>query len=291
MRNSCTLCGCNVVQPLVRLRDLTVGRCPQCGSGLVIELDSELGDERHADEYSANYQRDRLEDKADRCWDLVLEHTGDLREVRSVLDIGCGEGDFLDLAKAAGLHTAGVDIARCATKVAAGKGHEVLCQSATAPFPAELQFDLIVMWDLLEHLAHPRQALEHAFEVLAPNGRMYIITPKIGSVYDRLGILLHRLSFGRFEQLVCMCWRPHHLFRFHPKGIAAVMRSIGFAECAVKPLQLLSLRPECYASGVLLPKWTGRPTIDRCISLTGVRIAKLFHIHNKILIVARRGSA
>lgn len=286
----CPMCGNHEVTESVCFEEMTVGFCPRCSSGMVIEIKGETHDEHHADDYSARYEQERLASKASACWDLVFERTQGLREVESILDIDCGEGAFLDLAKRAGLHTAGIEISPHAALVAVQKGHEIFCNSVEeASFPPGVRFDIITMWDILEHLHQPNQALRNVFVSIAPGGRLFIATPMIGSVYDRLGILLHRLSGGRFNQLLRMCWSREHLFRFDREDACQVLRSIGFANVKVVPLLLLSLKPDTYAGGKILHGWTGHHTFDRFISICGVWLAKFFRLHNKILIEAVRG--
>lgn len=286
----CPMCGNHEVTERVRFEEMTVGFCPRCGSGMVIGIKGETHDKHHANDYSARYEQERLASKASACWELVRQRTQDLRGVESILDIGCGEGAFLDLAKRAGLRTAGIEISPHAALVAVQKGHEIFCNSVQeAPFPPGILFDVITMWDILEHLRQPNQALRNVFVSLAPRGRLFIATPMMGSIYDRLGILLHRLSGGRFNQLLRMSWDRNHLFRFDSVGTCEVIRFIGFANVKAAPLLLLSLKPDTYAGGKVLPSWTGHRTFDRLISIVGVWLAKFFRLHNKILIEAVRG--
>ena len=286
-KRSCILCGRPEVPLLVKFRNLTVGRCPHCQAAMVLAIDAE--GEPDADDYSARYEQERHNHKAGLCWDLLRRHTNGLDGVQSVLDIGCGEGEFLDLAKEAGLRTAGMDLSPEAVTIAALRGHQIFRHSATELlFPTRARFDVITMWDLLEHLTHPGRSLKLAYELLAPRGRLFVVTPMMGSIFDRVGLASHRMSLGRFDRLLKMCWTTEHLTRFHPAGIAKVLREIGFAEAVARPVQVLSLRPECYAGGQVMASWTRLPAVDRLISRCGVRLARALRVSNKILIEARR---
>ncbi|HYE78724.1 MAG TPA: class I SAM-dependent methyltransferase, partial [bacterium] len=206
----CRLCGAGAVPPFLHFHGLTVGRCPQCGAGQVLTIAG--SDHDRADDYSARYEAERLESKALTCWELFKEKTNGLQGIRSILDVGCGEGAFLDLARAAGLRTGGIEISPQASLTAIKAGHEVLCSAVPdTPFPADRPFDAVVMWDILEHLREPGQALKDCYDALAPGGRLFVLTPMMGTIYDRLGRTVQRGSRGKVDQLLRMCWSRDHL--------------------------------------------------------------------------------
>lgn len=287
----CHLCGRATVTGAVSFDDMAVGVCSSCGSGMVCGQGNGRPGAVEAEDYSARYERERTSGKPTMCWTQLQRRTAGLSGVRNVLDIGCGQGGFLDLARRAGLDTAGVEISRRAAAIAAAKGHRVFCRSVLdGPITEGERFDLVVMWDVLEHLPDPGQALRRAREVLAPGGRLFITTPMMGSVYDRYGVILHRLSRGSASQLLRMCWSRDHLFRFHPAGLSRTLRALGFDPVKAEPWLQLSLEPEYYAGGSVLKSWTGRPRLDGLISRFGVAAAKALQLHNKVLIEAQRGT-
>lgn len=283
----CRLCGAPTVKTMVMFRGLEVGLCPQCRAGQVMRLP--VADALQVEEYAASYESEKLESKAITCWELFKKKTGNLTGITSILDVGCGTGAFLDLAKGAGLRTGGIEIALDSAVLAVLAGHEVLCSAVpSAPFPVGHPFDAVVMWDILEHLRDPGQALADCYAALAPGGRLFVLTPMMGTVYDRLGRTMHRGSGGKVDQLLRMCWSQDHLFRFDRKGICATLQGLGFGEVRAEPIFLLSLKPGSYAGGSILPSWTGNGTVDRTISVAGVRVASGLRLHNKMLIEAVR---
>ena len=89
-----------------------------------------------------------------------------------LLDVGCGAGDLLAAAAAAGLTVSGVEVARQPLALAEravpgadlriGDAHEL-------PFAADA-FDLVALVQVLEHLANPVLALREAGRVTARGG-------------------------------------------------------------------------------------------------------------------------
>lgn len=276
----CGLCGDSPVPDLVRFGHFRIGRCPGCGSGQVLEGPSS------STSYAEDYQAEYNNHKAPQCWQLV--EAMELKPGR-VLDVGCGDGQFLDIARQAGWETHGLELSPVSSQAALERGHQVSCGSVTEPLdPDPGQFDLITVWDLLEHLAEPGRALSLLSRQLKPGGVLVLVTPMMGSVFDRWGIALRRLSFGLLPQLVKMCWSQEHLFRFDPRGLSGFLQGQNLEPLETRPIQLLSLQADRYAGGKILPTWTGSRTIDGLFSRVGVMTARMLGLHNKVLVVARR---
>lgn len=281
----CGLCG-GAVEPLVRFDAIAVGRCRRCGSAPVTASSAADHD---PEAYSRSYEEERVEAKARACWTLLREQLAGHPTVGSVTDLGCGEGAFLDLARTGGLRTRGLEIAERAAAVARAVGHHVLSGSLLGgPLPDSLRSDVVVMWDVLEHLEHPGEALRNARDLLPPGGHLLLATPMMGSVYDRAGIALHRWTRGRSAALLRLCWSDEHVIRLSAGGLEAEMRRLGFASVSVRPLLLLSLRPTVYAGGRILPAWTRSAHLNRMVSRLGVWSARTFGWHNKLLVHAVR---
>ena len=279
----CAFCGRHCLQPLVAFRALSVLRCRHCRSGCVATEPRRYGAPARPDDYSHRYEQERTKDKAASCWQIVRTCTAHQAKLRRVLDVGCGEGDFLDQARAGGLETFGIDVAPRAVEEATRKGHHVTCASATEMSVGAGAYDLVTLWDLLEHTPHPGLVLKKARTALAPGGRLLITTPLMDSLFDRLGRCVHVASGGEFDQLLAMCWSDDHLWRFNLAGMRGVLRELGFVSVRVRPIRLLSLRTGCYAGGEIMSSWTGWRRLDRLISRAGVGVVKALGLPNKLL--------
>jgi len=251
---------------------------------------AQLLDTGHLDDASSRYEQELRPGKAETCLRIVEKAIGGYAGIHRLLDVGCGEGGFLDRVKARGIETAGIEISSRAAAGAREKGHEVFEGSVTQPLvPPGRKFDAITMWDILEHLNEPGMALHHLLAALRPGGRTFIVTPMMGSIYDRLGRAEYALSAGRHRRLLSMCFSRDHVFRFHPKGVAAALHQIGFRDVIVKPMMMLSLNSDAYAGGRLIKSWTGRSRVDQTISRMSVAFAKAARLRNKVLIQAVAG--
>lgn len=142
---------------------------------------------------------------------------------KRLLDIGCGSGGFLDLAKAAGWDVEGLDFDQLAVDTARQRG--LVAHHGDIRVLAERQscFDMITMSHVIEHVYDPADLLSNAFRLLVPGGTLWIETPNFQSLGHR--------QFGPY-------WRglepPRHLTLFSRNGLARMVRDAGFGHLRMK---------------------------------------------------------
>lgn len=102
----------------------------------------------------------------------LLELIGD--DARTVLDIGCGQGELAFLAKQRGHRVTGVDMNPPQFELDEFIQADV---SLGLPLPPERKFDIIVLADMLEHMPDPAKLLTEAKSHLAPGGRLLVSLP------------------------------------------------------------------------------------------------------------------
>jgi 2-polyprenyl-3-methyl-5-hydroxy-6-metoxy-1,4-benzoquinol methylase len=134
-----------------------------------------------------------------------------------LLDVGCGNGTFLDQMRQLGWEVTGVEPDGEAVSVAVQKlGLEVFHGSLEeAKFP-EGHFDAITMNHVIEHVSDPIALLTECRRVLRPRGKLVVATPNIRSLGAHV--------FGEY-------WRglevPRHLFLFAPQALRACAKVAG----------------------------------------------------------------
>jgi SAM-dependent methyltransferase len=94
-----------------------------------------------------------------------------------LLDVGCATGEFLEAMRSAGWAVAGVEPAPWAADKTSARGIPVWPTTlAAAALPAGA-FDVVTMWDVLEHLDEPGSGLSAVQRALRPGGRLLVTTP------------------------------------------------------------------------------------------------------------------
>jgi SAM-dependent methyltransferase len=105
---------------------------------------------------------------------------------RSLLDVGAYIGVFVEAAGAAGWRARGVEPSEWAVAEAQRRGLDVQAGTlATADLCAD-SFDVVTLWDVIEHLADPAAELARARALLRPGGWLVVHTMDIDAPIARL---------------------------------------------------------------------------------------------------------
>ncbi len=135
---------------------------------------------------------------------------------RSLLDIGAYIGVFVQVAAQRGWDAWGVEPSDWAAAEAQRQGLNVIAGTQFAPELTGRQFDVITMWDVIEHVTDPKGEIRHARELLRPGGVLVLHTMDIDS-------LLARLMGTHWPWLMDM-----HLHYFSQKTMRAMLEDVGF---------------------------------------------------------------
>ena len=102
-----------------------------------------------------------------------------------ILDVGCGYGHFLKVCDEYGLETYGIDISEYAIKQAKHNTNAHLLihdvNKGLHIFRSNF-FDVVTLFDVLEHLWCPYRVLREVHRVLKPKGRLIMTTPNLNSL-------------------------------------------------------------------------------------------------------------
>jgi len=155
--------------------------------------------------------------------DAAMRHLPKAENGQRLLDLGCGNGEFLLKARSAGWDVVGVDFDTKAVEVARKQCLDVRLGGVENLDPAEEQFDVITLAHVIEHVHHPVELLLACYKLLKPGGFLWIETPNIESEGYRI--------FGS-------SWRglepPRHLVLFTQKSMRSALSKVGFADVRVQ---------------------------------------------------------
>ena len=104
-----------------------------------------------------------------------------------VLEIGFGDGSFLEKMADSGWEADGIETSDTAVEMSRAKrGINTWKGEVTASDFEESSYDLVIMRHVLEHMDKPDRVLSRIFEILCPNGAIFIAVPNIDSVEAKI---------------------------------------------------------------------------------------------------------
>jgi 2-polyprenyl-3-methyl-5-hydroxy-6-metoxy-1,4-benzoquinol methylase len=224
--------------------NLGVDRCGTCGFVYLDGWEQSLA--RHAELYdyysdldeATMAERHSPQNRA-RQQELLRE-LARLTHGRTLLDVGCGDGQLLETARDEGWDGTGIDLSEPAIRICRERG---LAASKTDFFDHAFdarRFDAIVMSELVEHVPSPHRFLRRASDLLKPGGVLYLTTPNFGSLARRMlgdsWSVIHPEHIGYFERATLKQMASEHTGlrvlkieanNISPSTIVAWMRSRG----------------------------------------------------------------
>ena len=183
-------------------------------------------------DYYAEWISDQRE-KRERMWARRLKSIETMVNRGSILDVGCGEGLFLELAKQNGWQVHGTDVSAYATEFASKRlGQNVFCGEIWDAEFNEQGFDVITLWHVLEHTTSPMRTLQEVRKVLKPGGLLALAVPNLN---DRMMQAVYRIVKGRKPRLFSIGDKEIHLFHFSVRSLRLLLEKAGFTSVKIGP--------------------------------------------------------
>lgn len=221
----CILCNSSEREELLTKDSWQVHRCISCGLGV---LDPRPTKEEivklYGQEYFAQPSQGKMEQDSPEFVHRLSLESSRIRFVRShkkkgeLLDMGCGNANFLFACQKKGFSVQGMDISDYAVNYA----REELKLQISVGDVGDVKlphnyFDVITMWHFLEHTENPREVILQAKQWLKKDGVMIIDVPNYESTDAK----------AEWENWVG--WQlPYHLFHFTPSSLRQLLKETGF---------------------------------------------------------------
>jgi len=139
---------------------------------------------------------------------------------RRLLDVGAATGYFIRLAEDKGWKCQGVEVSRYAVEQGRGKGLDIVQGTV---WDIAGQFDLITMWEVIEHLIDVVGDLNKIWSLLSSKGILAITTPDSNSK-------MARAMKGKWYHI----GPPEHIHLFSSKGLRKMLKDNGFEVLGIR---------------------------------------------------------
>jgi 2-polyprenyl-3-methyl-5-hydroxy-6-metoxy-1,4-benzoquinol methylase len=160
---------------------------------------------RHLQQFDWNYKAEKWE--YDRAVNLI--------DVGStVLDVGCGQGAFLTIAKKYGLKAHGLELNASAAQIARDNGLSVSVEFLSEHLKTKVTYDVVCSFQVLEHISEVHQFIEDCLAALKPGGKLIFGVP-------------NNDSFLKYANDAILNMPPHHMGLWTRKSLTALTNIFG----------------------------------------------------------------
>ncbi|MEW5902033.1 MAG: class I SAM-dependent methyltransferase, partial [Acidobacteriota bacterium] len=170
----------------------------------------------------------------ERAIALIKKHKKNGR----LLDVGCGTGEFLEIASEAGFVVSGIEPSVTASGLAREKNEVIRGEFEAVPLPAEA-YDVATLWSVLEHVPDPSAFLRKIYLVLKRDGLLALRIPCSSGLLPSAARWVYRLSAGSVSYplrvVYQLDWHYKHLFFYTRKNASLLLRRSGFEVLAEEP--------------------------------------------------------
>jgi 2-polyprenyl-3-methyl-5-hydroxy-6-metoxy-1,4-benzoquinol methylase len=230
---SCNLCGGRSWRPLFRKVGYDLVECTGCGLAYIanppdaatIAALYDTAESYHAALLDPSHQDFRRMRRIARQHLRFLHRSIPRPEGVRLLDVGCSTGLFLNEARTAGFSVHGAELSTKSARFAREHfGLDVHPGDWREAGHADHSFDVITLFDVIEHLADPHSELVALRRLLKPGGVLLQSTPDIDGLFPRLSYrLVRKLDYWPHPE------PPHHLYQFSKRTLTALTETAGYA--------------------------------------------------------------
>ena len=205
----------------------------------------------------------------------------------ALLDVGCGVGHFLDKARDKGFSVKGLDISPVAAEAAKEK-YNIEVNVGTlesAPYASD-SFDVVALWDVIEHIRRPLENMKAINKIIKKGGILVMKTPNEDSLFKWIARFAYAVLGHRGAFLLKYVYYVPHYFAYSKKTMDLLLKNFGFEVIAYE----LDQTPTEFGAekiNVHYRKDSKRSIIIALLPLVQF-MARLLGRQNKLVVYARK---
>lgn len=220
---ACAACGSASTRPFLWQDGFRIAECDECGFLWVDPMPSEA--DMAAYYNSRSFRPYTPQECARKYAPTVRAVAAEVPKGSSVLDVGCGYGDFAARLRTRGYDVHGLDIHEEMVARAAERYGLPVHAGDLRTTRLDRDFDAVTILSSLEHMTDPYSVLRAARAVLRPGGLLLVSTPRGDGLLSRVSRTFFLPTLRAWE----FFGPPSHLAYFTRTSLSAMLTRAGFA--------------------------------------------------------------
>lgn len=217
---TCLLCNSSNLVVLDDYKKDHLCKCRDCG---FVFAQKKPTLEELLEEYAKYSRNDEISPITIKRYPYLLSLFEKFRVNNRIIDVGAGDGHFIESAKLAGWDAYATEFDDRAVALCRQKGVHVQQGKLDPAKYEEGSFDVIFSSEVLEHINNPMEEIRNFNRILRKGGIVYITTPNLNSLSYRL--LKHKWNIFHY---------PEHLCYYTPKTLEKLFRDNGFKKMMIR---------------------------------------------------------
>lgn len=175
----CLLCDTAKLNPLTGYEKDFLVQCKRCGFVFCKRIPTATELVKHYEQYS---RANIISPITLKRYEQLLEKFEPYRKTNNIIDVGCGDGFFLQVAKQKGWNVYGTEFTEKAVEVCSAKGISMQQGPLDIANYNGIQFDVVTSFEVIEHINNPNEEIAKFNNLLRTGGIVYATTPNFNSI-------------------------------------------------------------------------------------------------------------
>lgn len=217
--NKCLICNSSNIGDLKNYTSTHLVKCSDCS----FVFSERIPTTEELIKHYEGYGRDEfLSPITIKRYHEILDTFEPFRKTNKLIDVGCGIGYFLEVAKERGWDVYGTEFTDKAVEICTNKGIKMNQGVLNPNDYQENSFDIITSFEVLEHINNPQEEIVNFKNILRKDGLLFFTTPNFNAT-ERF-VLKSRYSVITY---------PEHLSYYTKKSMNHLLKNKGFEKVKI----------------------------------------------------------
>lgn len=218
--SACPVCGSTSINDFFQSKSNFLSKCKNCR----LVFSSHVPTSKELLDFYSQYPRyTQTAEVVIRNYNNILDGLEKYRKNNRLIEIGCGEGFFLEQARKRNWEVYGTELSPEAIQICASKNLNVKSSVDQFGIKVEEAFDIVVSIEVIEHLPYPLKEAQLYSQLLRPGGALYVTTPNFNSISRRV--------LGEKWSIILY---PEHLIYYSPQSLKYLLKKFGIQPVNIK---------------------------------------------------------